>query len=194
MKEDLQDQKDINKQTTNFLPLLLVGAGLILLVVFGMGFLSDESPRETGAQIFPPITVDQPAPELSLLDLDGQPVSLSDYQGKVLLVNNWAIWCPPCRVEMPEFNTYFKTHQAEGFEILAVEAGDPENEVRAYVEEAGLDFRIALDPEGKSLETFQNRSLPNSFVIDRKGNLRLAWLGAINLATLEEYVSPLLKE
>ena len=75
-----------------------------------------------------------------------------------------------------------------------VEAGEPEAEVRNFVEQAGLDFVILLDPENKSLITFQHNSLPNSFVIDRKGNLRLAWLGAINGPTLEKYVTPLLKE
>jgi peroxiredoxin len=75
-----------------------------------------------------------------------------------------------------------------------VEAGQPVEEVQAFANELGLSFTILLDPENKSLTVFQNSSLPNSWVIDRKGNLRLAWLGAINENTLDEYITPLLKE
>ena len=95
---------------------------------------------------------------------------------------------------MPEFKAYYAKYKDQGFQIVAVEAGEPEIEVRNFVEQFGLDFVILLDPENKSLDTFQHSSLPNSFVIDRKGNLRLVWLGAINGATLEKYVTPLFKE
>jgi len=137
---------------------------------------------------------DQLAPELTLFDLDGNEVSLKDFPGEVILVNNWATWCPPCREEMPEFKAYYDKYKDQGFQVVAIEAGEPEAEVRDFVEGAGLDFVILLDPENKSLLTFQQNSLPNSFVIDRQGNLRLAWLGTINGATLEKYVTPLLKE
>jgi peroxiredoxin len=95
---------------------------------------------------------------------------------------------------MPEFKAYYDKYKDQGFQVVAIEAGEPEAAVRNFVEQAGLDFVILLDPENKSLITFQHNSLPNSFVIDRKGNLRLAWLGAINGPTLEKYVTPLLKE
>ncbi|MCJ7717069.1 MAG: TlpA family protein disulfide reductase, partial [Anaerolineales bacterium] len=96
--------------------------------------------------------------------------------------------------EMPEFNIYYDRYKDQGFQIVAIDAGDPEQEVRNFVEQVGLDFIVLLDPENKSLITFQHNTLPNSFVIDRDGNLRLAWLGAINEPTLEKYVTPLLKE
>ena len=131
---------------------------------------------------------------LTLFDLDGNEVSLTDFNGQVILVNNWATWCPPCREEMPEFKAYYEKYQDQGFQIVAVEAGQPEAEVRAFVEAAQLEFVILLDPQNISLRTFQHSSLPNSWVIDREGNLRLAWLGSINGPTLEKYVTPLLEE
>jgi len=131
---------------------------------------------------------------LTLFDLDGNEVSLSDFVGQVVLVNNWATWCPPCRQEMPEFKAYYEKYADEGFQIVAIEAGQPATEVLAFVEEQGLEFVILLDPGNQSLITFQNSTLPNSWVIDRNGNLRLAWIGAINLPTLEKYVTPLLEE
>lgn len=184
------------KKGNNFLPLVLAGLGLMILAVIGFYSFTDQAggQGENDEFTFPPITVNQPAPDLTLQDLDGNQVSLSDYRGEVILLNNWATWCPPCKEEMPEFNQYYNSYKDQGFQVIAVEAGDPEQQVRAFVEENGIDFKILLDPENLSLKTYQNQSLPNSFVIDREGNLRLAWTGAINLATLEQYITPLLEE
>jgi peroxiredoxin len=181
---------------TNFLPLVLVGAGLLLIIgvaVFLQARIGE--PREDlDDLILQPIEVDQPAPELTLFDLDGNVVALTDLIGEVVLLNNWATWCPPCRGEMPEFQAYYEKYQDKGFQILAVEAGEPEEEVRRFVEEQGLEFIVLLDPDNISLITFQHSSLPTTFVIDRQGHLRLAWLGSINMPTLEKYVTPILKE
>lgn len=181
---------------TNFLPLILIGVGLIVLIGIAVYLQGTKGINQKALDVFllPPIEVDQPAPALTLFDLDGNEVSLSDFEGKVVLVNNWATWCPPCRQEMPEFKAYYEIYRDKGFEIVAIEAGQPEAEVRSFVEEQGLEFIILLDPKNESLITFQNSTLPNSWVIDKRGNLRMAWLGAINLPTLEKYVTPLLEE
>lgn len=181
---------------TNYLPFILVGAGLIILIGAAAALKGAQAGgREPlDAMILPPIEMDQPAPELTLFDLDGKQVSLSDFRGQVVLLNNWATWCPPCREEMPEFKAYYDQHKDQGFQIVAIEAGQPEEEVRLFVEQQDLDFIVLLDPDNLSLITFQNSTLPNSFVIDRQGQLRLAWLGAINAPTLEKYLTPLLEE
>ncbi len=185
-----------SSQKTTLLPILLAGLGLIALIAVALilrsyqGVVNDP----LDAFILPPFEVNQPAPELTLFDLDGKEVSLSDFRGKVVLLNNWATWCPPCREEMPEFKIYYDKYKDQEFQIVAIEAGDPEDDVRNFVEREGLDFVVLLDPENKSLITFQQYTLPNSFVIDRDGNLRFSWLGAINGPTLEKFVTPLLKE
>lgn len=188
--------KKNNSRKTNLLPLILAGLGIIALIAVGLILSANqvEVIESVAALTFPPVEVNQPSLELTLFDLDGNEVSLNDFLGEVILVNNWATWCPPCREEMPEFKAYYDKYKGQGFQVIAIEAGEPEVEVRNFVKGAGLDFVILLDPENKSLITFQHSSLPNSFVIDRKGNLRLAWLGAINGATLEKHVTPLLKE
>ena len=183
-------------RNTNYLPLMLVGVGLMVLVGAAVLLKGSQAKEQElfNPLILPPIEVDQPAPELTLFDLDGNQVSLSDFTGQVVLLNNWATWCPPCRQEMPEFSVYYDKYKDAGFQVIAVEAGQPEAEVRAFVEGQGLEFIILLDPENQSLITFQHSTLPNSFVIDRRGHLRLVWIGAINLPTLEKYVTPLLEE
>lgn len=185
-----------NTRNTNYLPLILVGVGLLMLIGAAMMLngLQTNGELPFDPMILPPVEVNQPAPELTLFNLDGEQVSLSDFTGQVVLLNNWATWCPPCLQEMPEFQAYYEEHKDKGFEILAIEAGQPEDAVRAFVEQEGLEFIILLDPENLSLRTFQNSTLPNSYVIDRRGYLRLAWLGAINSPTLEKYLTPLLEE
>ena len=195
MSEKTIEQK-ITSSKTSYLPIILVGMGLVTLITVGLILRSNQKGTiETIDSVtFPPVELNQPAPELTLFDLDGNEVSLIDFKGEVVLLNNWATWCPPCRQEMPEFQTYYDKYKDLGFQVVAVEAGEPADEVRNFVKEVGLDFVILLDPENKTLKTFQTSSLPNSFVIDRNGNLRFAWLGAINEPTLEKYITPLLKE
>lgn len=141
-----------------------------------------------------PVAVSFAAPELSLQNLQGQTESLADYRDTVVLVNNWATWCPPCKAEMPTLSAYYNEHASQGFTIIAIEAGDPVEGVLQFAESYGLKFPVWLDPNGASLRAFGNSTLPNSYVIDRSGTVRYAWTGEISKAMLEKYVTPLLAE
>ena len=101
--------KSNQTRNNNYLPIILVGAGLIILIAAAVILRGAQANQQDSldALILPPIEVDQPAPELTLSDLDGKEVSLSDFRGQVVLLNNWATWCPPCRLEMPEFQAYY---------------------------------------------------------------------------------------
>ncbi|MGE5375650.1 MAG: TlpA family protein disulfide reductase, partial [Bacteroidota bacterium] len=140
------------------------------------------------------LKVNFPAPELSLQNISGKTQSLSDFRGNVVLVNNWATWCPPCKAEMPTLAAYFNEHSAEGFTIVAIEAGDPVEGVAQFANDYSLKFPVWLEPDGASLKAFGNGNLPNSYVIDRSGTVRYAWTGEISLSMLENYVTPLLAE
>ncbi len=141
-----------------------------------------------------PVAVKYPAPELALENVNGGTESLADFSGQVLLLNNWATWCPPCKAEMPTLKKFHDAHSTEGFTIIAVEAGDGKEEVLQFANSLGLTFPIWLDPEGAALNAFKNGSLPNSYVIDRSGTVRYAWTGEISLAMLEKFVTPLIAE
>jgi thiol-disulfide isomerase/thioredoxin len=141
-----------------------------------------------------PLAVDYPAPKLSLVDLDKSDVSLVDYAGRVVLVNNWAFWCPPCRAELPILERYYQDHRAQGFTIIGIESGSSAQTVNQYVEHYKLTYPIWLDPRIKAVAAFGNRSLPNSYVIDGVGQVRLAWTGPISQEMLEKYVTPLLEK
>jgi peroxiredoxin len=141
-----------------------------------------------------PAPVNFAAPELTLYDLDGEQVSLADFEGQVVLVNNWATWCPPCKAEMPTLQAYYEKHKDQGFLLIGIEAGEPADEVAQFVEDYKLTFPIWLDPQNKALSAFHNQNLPSSYVIDRQGTVRLAWVGAISKSILEKFLTPLLED
>lgn len=179
---------------------VLLGIGLILLSMVILYFMltgvvaSAPGPVSNGDNYVVPFPVNYPAPELELENLTGDVESLKDFHGQVLLVNNWATWCPPCKAEMPTLASYFTAHANEGFMVIAIEAGDPRDQVAQFAEDFDLPFTVWLDPSSKALNAFRNGNLPSSYVVDRNGTIRYAWTGEINREMLEKFVTPLLSE
>lgn len=183
-----------NSQSRNWLtPLLFLGLGIVLIVGAAY-FLFQTIPSETDLSAIP-VKVNYSAPALSLTDIDGQPVSLADLRGQVVLVNLWATWCPPCKKEMPELESFYKKHKNDGFTIVAVNDGDPIADVVQFVKDYRLTFPVWLDPTYIATEqAFKTLNLPSSYIINREGDVILSWLGGINRKNLEKYVSPVIEE
>ncbi len=144
--------------------------------------------------VWSPSSVNFPAPDLTLNNLQGDKITLSDYRPKIVLINNWATWCPPCKSEMPTLVKYYNEHRDQGFVLVGINAGDPSTDVAKFVGDYGITFPILLDPNDRSLSAFHNDSLPSSCVIDQNGTVILAWTGPINRAMLEKYLTPLLEQ
>ena len=121
------------------------------------------------------VEVGQRAPDFSTQTLDGQAVSLSDYRGQVVLLNFWATWCGPCREEMPDFQTIYDLHKADGFVVLAVNYTPTEksrDDIRAFVDELGVTFPIVMDESGTINEkTYRDaiQGYPTTLLIDANG-------------------------
>ena len=112
----------------------------------------------------------------------------------MVLVNNWATWCPPCKAEMPDLQAYYQAHSSQGFVVVAIEAGESAASVADFLKPFGITFPVWLDPTGSALQAFQNQDLPSSYVIGRDGSLVMDWTGPVNRPTLEKYLTPLLEK
>ncbi|MBN2387287.1 MAG: TlpA family protein disulfide reductase [Anaerolineales bacterium] len=181
------------KRSSAFLVGIAIGVFLLGAAVIVPLTVAREEALASRDRSMVPAAATYPAPDLTLFNLQGDPVALSDYRGLVVLVNNWATWCPPCRAEMPDLLAYYEAHAEEGFVVVAIDAGETEADVRAFVGQYQLTFPVWLDPAMDALVAFQNPNLPNSYVIDREGTVRLTWTGPINRTVLERYVTPLLE-
>jgi len=172
----------------------LVLLGLAAFIAWPGTEASPDAALSAGSSTVP-VAVDYAAPVLTLADLAGKEHSLVDYHGQVVLVNLWATWCPPCKAEMPTLEAFYQAHQGDGFVTLAINDGDPTDAVATFVQEYNLTFPVLLDPRYQATDhAFKTQNLPSSFVIDREGNVRLRWVGEIDRASLEKYVTPLILE
>ena len=128
----------------------------------------------------PPQPID--APDIVVPNLTGEKIALSEQKGKVVLLNLWATWCPPCRAEMPAMEKLYQTLKNENFEILAISTRDP-RETRAkvvdFVQEYGYTFPILFDETAAAVPSFyRTGSIPTSFLIDTKGRVVARLIGA----------------
>jgi peroxiredoxin len=112
-----------------------------------------------------------PAPGFLLNDSDGNVVRLDDLRGKVVLLNFWATWCPPCRLEMPSLEALQRQLGPRGLAVLAVASRDNARDVRSFIDEHRLSFPALLDPGAHAYGVYEIWSLPTSFVIDKRGYL-----------------------
>ncbi len=120
--------------------------------------------------------VGQPAPNFTLKTIEGEELSLKDFKGKVVLINFWATWCPPCKEELPFFEKIYKKYKDKGFVILAVNT-DPEN-LQNFLEDFGTKFTFPiLIGDNKILDLYPVRGLPTSFLINREGRIVKVRLG-----------------
>jgi len=135
-------------------------------------------------------------PPLSLVDTEGVMRSLADLQGSVVLLNFWASWCPPCLHEMPSMERVMHRYRDQGFEIAAVNLGEPEERIRDFVEELEITFPVWLDPENATARQWRVFTFPTSYLIDRRGHIRYAIAGGIEWDEAEaiEKIEELLAE
>ena len=152
---------------------LLLVLGLLLMPMAAMA----HAPELHGFKITtfrrPP-----PAPEFSLVSPAGVPMTLKQFRGKVVLLNFWATWCPPCVREMPSMEALYQKFRAKGLAVVAISLDVKGAEVvNRFLEKYKLTFPVALDPEGKSSSVYGAGSLPSTFLIDREGRVIAAAKG-----------------
>lgn len=122
--------------------------------------------------------VGQAAPSCpAVLAETGKGLDPSHYQGKVVLIDFWATWCPPCIKSMPFFNSLRKELQQNGFEILAVNVDEDSEAARDFLKTNPVDYPIAFDASGECPKIFELKAMPSSYLLDKSGQIRKIFLG-----------------
>lgn len=162
------------KMTVAILVLLLPLAGLILS---REGFphrqkthaiTEDELLKKLSIEKFEKKTS---APDFTLQDLNGNPVSLRDLRGKVVFLNFWATWCPPCRLEMPTMEELHKEFDSQGLTILAINFRESPEEIKTFFKQHHLTFTTLLDKEAEVFGLYQAWSLPTTYLVNKNGEI-----------------------
>jgi len=132
-------------------------------------------------EIFP-VELGSKAPDFKAFTLDSIPREkrLADYRGRVLMINVWATWCLPCRVEMPSIEALNKDYAAKGLKIVAVSIDDPGTDatIRAFVKQYGLTFEILHDPQGRISDLYDVTGYPETFIVGKDGIIRKKLMSA----------------
>ncbi len=158
-----------------------------LSIVFALGFCltAPAAPKTSEAP--------KAAPGFTLKDLEGKPIKLSDFSGKVVLLNFWATWCPPCREEIPALVALQKQYAAQGLVVLGIsmDEGGPAR-VASFIKKTAINYPVVLGDEKTSTAYGGIQVLPTTFVIDRKGQIVDGFVGGSDRAGFEDKIKPLL--
>ena len=185
-----QRKRKQNNRNIMLIAIFLMVTGIGTLIWMSIKTASDKQYSQEPPAL---MQVGNQALDFELASLAGGNVSLSDYQGQVIIMNMWATWCPPCRAEMPGLERFYQTHKSDGVVVLAVNGREPESTVRPFIESNNFTFPVLMDFDGTVGLQYAARSFPTTFVIDRNGRIQHVKVGEITEAELEQVVTPLLK-
>jgi cytochrome c biogenesis protein CcmG, thiol:disulfide interchange protein DsbE len=153
---------------------------IVIAVITALGGGLFAATRIFGDELFP-VTVGSRAPKFEASTIDAAPrkKSIEDYRGEVVLLNVWATWCGPCRVEMPSMQALYRDFGPRGLKIVAISIDDEgaEKKIRDFAQEYGLTFEILFDPTGGIQRAYQTSGVPETFIIGRDGVIRNRHIG-----------------
>lgn len=152
---------------------------LILLAICLTPDVAAASPTPPLTHKLSPIKRIWTAPELRLENMDAEVIDIKDYKGKVVIVNFWATWCPPCRREMSSLEHLYQATSKKGVEVIAVNIGEDPDAVFPFMGnlDAYPNFQIVFDTEALLMESWKVQGLPTTFIVDKKGNVILKAVG-----------------
>ena len=149
---------------------------------------------QTGqSELTPAPEVGRLAPDFTLTDLEGNRVTLSDFRGKVVLINFWATWCPPCRAEMPEIEAVYQEYKSQDVVVIGVDLLETENEVRQFVQQGGYNWIFVIDTTGVVANNYGVSAIPTSFFLDKEGVIRVVKVGAMTKRMMESRLAEAMK-
>ncbi len=171
--------------------LVVVVIGVLAFIVVGLLRPNAVSPTTSSLGTTVGLQIGDAAPNFTLKTLDGKQVSLSDYQGKAVMINFWFATCPGCLAETPGIERFYAAQQAAGksFVILAVNSVDDAPTAQQFVQQYGITYTPVLDDNQRVATLYNLNATPTSYFIDRQGIIRFVQVGPIDEATLQQKVA-----
>jgi peroxiredoxin len=189
------------QRKANLLP--IVGLLFLILAIGYFSYMARKAENSNGDESYTTISKVvasvpfdiKPAPDFELPDVNGKKVKLSDFKGKVIILNFWATWCPPCRAEIPGFIELYKKYKDKGVEIIGISLDEGGvKDVVPFMKEFGINYHILIGNYKVTQDYGGIRGIPTTFVIDKKGNIRAKYVGYRPKEVFERDIIMLLNE
>jgi len=164
----MKQRAPVKKSTNTYVWIALA----VVAVVAGYYLLDRNDSKAAGAMkpTLPPSEVAGAAPAFTLTGLDGRPVSLSDFRGKVVVLDFWATWCPPCKREIPDFIDLQKEYGSKDLQIVGIALDEPDK-VQAFARQNGMNYPVLLGTDDVAMRYGGIEGIPTTFVIDKSGKI-----------------------
>lgn len=170
------------------IPLLGIFVALLMVALEPQSEPTVRNPEDLQARAMS--LIDFPAPQFEVTDMDGNIVSLEDYEGRTVFINFWQTTCAPCVRELPAFADFADTQGEEGAAILAINFDETTGDISAFFEANDIpDVPVALDPDSAVRRTYGVEMIPTTFVVDGDGVVRFMKLGEMSFEEMEEYIT-----
>jgi cytochrome c biogenesis protein CcmG, thiol:disulfide interchange protein DsbE len=164
-----------------------IAGAIIVGVVLAVYF------RNGGAPVSGPASLaGKPAPSFTVNSLSGSDAGLDNYRGRIVVMNLWASWCPPCRAEMPDLQRLYVAYRSRNVVVIGVDQGESAQQVSAFVRSLDIHYPILLDQQQQYGRVYAALGLPTTIVIDRRGTVVRGFDGPLSFAQMVSAISPLL--
>lgn len=177
----LRKVKIMKKNPKKLFLILFTAAAISLLVInFSGCFRSGSSASSLSGDIME-------THDFTLNDLDGNTVTLSGYKGKIIVINFWATWCPPCKAEIPDFIEVNNEYEGKNVQFLGISAENIET-VRGFAKDYKINYVLLIDPGGTVFRKWNVSAIPHTFIIDAEGKVALSQVGLLNKNQLKNAI------
>jgi thiol-disulfide isomerase/thioredoxin len=177
------DTSDIEKQLAKKLPRQIARATHLLgdteVTAVKQNIQDEDWKITTIAESLQSYPGNTPAPALELQDINGKTYALEDYRGKVVVLNFWATWCPPCVEEIPSLGRLQKAFSKDDLHVLSVDIGESKDDIATFLQKVPADFPVLLNPDGSTVKQWKIVAFPTTFIINRDGIIELAYFGGL---------------
>lgn len=165
---------------------------LLSLAIWGVFDIMNNDSKIEDTTVVVGLEPGNTAPDFKLPTLEGEQIKLSDFRGKKVIMNMWASWCPPCKAEMPDLQSFYIDHQAEGIEVFGInltEAEKNKQDVTHFIEEYELTFPIVLDEKSQTADLYEVTTIPTTYIVDSKGKIAQKIVGMVTYERVKEIIS-----